>query len=114
MLAHGDAHAWNTLLVPGSAPQRFKFIDPDGLFIEPAYDLAIPMREWSEDLLAGNPLERAVQRCRRLATLTGVDEEAIWQWGFIERVSTALLCLKVGLAGGRDMLAVAEACAPPT
>ena len=114
VLAHGDAHAFNTLLVPGSAPQRFKFIDPDGLFIERAYDLAIPMREWSDDLLAGDPLGRAVQRCRRLAALTGVDEEAIWQWGFIERVSTALLCLRVGLAGGRDMLAVAEACAQST
>jgi streptomycin 6-kinase len=108
VLAHGDAHAWNTLLVPGSEPVRFKFIDPDGLFIERAYDLAIPMREWTNELLAGDPLRLGVARCRRLATLTGVAEEPIWQWGFIERVSTALLCLHVGLKGGREMLAVAE------
>jgi streptomycin 6-kinase len=108
VLAHGDAHAWNTLLVPGSAPGRFKFIDPDGLLIERAYDLGIPMREWTDELLAGDPLRLGVARCRRLATLAGVAEEPIWQWGFIERVSTALLCLHVGLEGGREMLAVAE------
>jgi streptomycin 6-kinase len=79
--------------------------------IEPAYDLAIPMREWSEELLAGDPYQLAVARCQRLAMLTGVDEEPVWQWGFIERVSTALLCLKVGLEGGREMLTVAEVCA---
>jgi streptomycin 6-kinase len=108
VLAHGDAHAWNTLLVPGSEPGRFKFIDPDGLLIERAYDLAIPMREWTDELLAGDPLRLGVARCQRLAALTGVAEEPIWQWGFIERVSTALLCLHVGLEGGREMLAVAE------
>jgi streptomycin 6-kinase len=66
------------------------------------------MREWTDELLAGDPLRLGVARCRRLATLTGVAEEPIWQWGFIERVSTALLCLHVGLEGGREMLAVAE------
>lgn len=109
VLAHGDAHPWNTLLVPGTGPARFKFIDPDGLFIERAYDLAISMREWSAELLAGDPLALGVQRCRRLAELTGVDPEPIWQWGFIERISTGLLCLKVGLEGGHAMLAVAHA-----
>jgi streptomycin 6-kinase len=28
VLAHGDAHAWNTLLVPGDGSARFKFVDP--------------------------------------------------------------------------------------
>ena len=107
-LALGDAHPWNTLLVPGALPGRFKFIDPDGLFVERAYDLAIPMREWSTELLAGDPLLLGVQRCRRLAELTGVDPAPIWQWGFIERTSTGLLCLKVGLEGGHELLTVAE------
>jgi streptomycin 6-kinase len=108
VLAHGDAHPWNTLLVPGDGPPRFKLIDPDGLLIEPAYDLAIPMREWTAELLAGDPLALGVGRCRRLAELTGVDPEPIWQWGFIERTSTGLLCMQLGLEGGPDMLAVAE------
>jgi streptomycin 6-kinase len=109
VLAHGDAHAWNTLLVLGDGPRRFKFVDPDGLFIERAYDLAIPMREWAADLLAGDPVSLGRRRCRQLADLTGVEPEAIWQWGFIERTSTGLLCLKVGLEGAGEFLRVADA-----
>jgi len=109
VLAHGDAHPWNALLVPGGGPaRRFKLVDPDGLWIERAYDLGILMREWTPELLAGDPVALGVARCRMLAGLAGVEAGPIWQWGFIERTSTALLCLKVGLAGGREMLAVAE------
>ena len=45
VLCHGDAHAWNTLVAPGAGPRRYKLVDPEGVFVEPAYDLAIPMRE---------------------------------------------------------------------
>lgn len=110
VLAHGDAHAWNTLLVPGSDPPRFKLVDPDGLLAEPAYDLAIPMREWSKELLAGDPVAGGRARCARLAELTGCDPAAIWAWGFVERVSTGLGALAIDMVEeGRDMLAVAEA-----
>jgi streptomycin 6-kinase len=108
VLAHGDAHPWNALTVPGSNTQSFKLIDPDGLRIEPAYDLGILMREWTDELLAGDALQLGRQRCDQLAARTGVAAEPIWQWGFIERVSTGLLCLHVGLPGGQSMLAVAE------
>jgi streptomycin 6-kinase len=110
VLAHGDAHAWNTLLVAGGGPRRFKFVDPDGLLIERAYDLGIPMREWGAELLAGDPAALGQQRCRLLARLTGVAPEPIWQWGFIERVSTGLLLAKLGLdRPAHDFLAVADA-----
>jgi streptomycin 6-kinase len=109
VLAHGDAHASNTLLVAGGDPRRFKFVDPDGLFIERAYDLGILMREWTSELLVGDPLDLGERRCRRLAELTGVAPEPIWRWGFIERVSTGLLCLEVGLEEAREMLFVADA-----
>ena len=106
VLGHGDAHAWNALEAPGGG---FKFVDPDGLYIEPEYDLGVAMREWTEDLLAGDPLERGRARCLRLAELTGGDPTAIWQWGLTERTSTALLALKLGLEGGAEMLAVSNA-----
>lgn len=109
VLAHGDAHCWNALLVPGSSPPRFRFVDPDGLFAERAYDLGISMREWAEDLLAGDPAARGLQRCRHLANLTGVEPRPIWEWGFVELVSSGLLCVHVGLEGAREMLAVADA-----
>ncbi|MEM7016975.1 MAG: phosphotransferase, partial [Pseudomonadota bacterium] len=98
VLVHGDAHTWNTLSCheAGSATPQFKFVDPDGLFAEPACDLAISLREWREELLAGNTLELGQARCALLSELTNVDAEAIWQWGFIEHVSCGLLDVQLG------------------
>jgi streptomycin 6-kinase len=108
VLAHGDAHAWNTLLVPRS-PGKFKFVDPVGLFIDRAYDLGILMREWTPDFLTGDPLTLGLRRCRLLAELTGIDPEPIWQWGFLERTANGLLWMQLGEEGAREMLAVADA-----
>lgn len=110
VLGHGDAHAWNTLLVPGDGPRRFKFVDPDGLFIEPAYDLGISMREYEDELLAGDPLALGRSRCALLSRLTGVPQDPIWRWGFLERVSTGLLLMEMGLEDqARSFLRVADA-----
>jgi streptomycin 6-kinase len=101
VLVHGDVHQWNTL----EAGDGFKLIDPDGLLAEPEYDLGILMREDPVELLDGDPHERS----RWLASRTGLDATAIWEWGVVERVSTGLLCTKVELQPvGRDMLAAAE------
>ncbi len=112
MLVHGDAHAQNTLAVPesaGAGRARWKFVDPDGLFAEPACDLAVPMREWGDELLAGDTVRLAVARCESLADLTGLDPEAIWQWGYVERVSTGLTMLDLGMREeGLESLAVAD------
>jgi streptomycin 6-kinase len=112
VLVHGDAHAANILqqlTEPENGVTTYKFIDPDGLFAEPACDLAIPMREWSHELVAGDPLSIGQERCALLSTLTGIDEKAIWQWGFIECVSTGLLLLQVGMTDlGTELLAVAD------
>lgn len=43
VLGHGDPHCWNTLFDPKSG--AFRFVDPEGLFIERAHDLSISMRE---------------------------------------------------------------------
>jgi streptomycin 6-kinase len=113
VLVHGDAHAANTLLAsrPPGAPEgaRFRFVDPDGLFAERACDLAVPMREWSRELLEGDTARLGRERCAHLSELTGVDARSIWEWGFIERVSSGLLALRVDREPlGREMLAVAE------
>jgi streptomycin 6-kinase len=98
VLVHGDVHQWNAL----EALDGFKLVDPDGLLAEPEYDLGIIMRE---DPLDGDLPERA----RWLAETTGLDEEAIWEWGVVERVSTGLLATRVGLQPiGWEMLAVAD------
>jgi hypothetical protein len=70
---------------------------------------AIPMREWSSELLEGNPARLGRERSGLLGHLTGVDTRAIWEWGFVERVSTGLLVMQVGAEHvGRQMLEVAQ------
>lgn len=109
VMAHGDGHAENTLADP-SHPGAWKFIDPKGLFVEPEYDLGIVMRGWSDDLLEGDALSRGMARCDHLAELTGLRREAIWEWGFIERVASGLYCEQLGLKDwSASFLAVAEA-----
>jgi streptomycin 6-kinase len=108
-LLHGDPHEDNALADP-LEPGGYRFVDPDGLVAEPAYDLSVLMRGWTEELLAGDPLAAGLERCARLAELTGAPMGAIWEWGLVERVSTGLLLAKLGAPDrSRDMLAVAEA-----
>jgi len=108
VLAPGDPHAWNTLLDPKI--NQYKFVDPDCLFIERAHDLSISMREWSTELLAGNPVALGRKRCAQLSRLTGVQESAIWQWAFIERLVNGLHYMEVGPEeNGVEFLAVVEA-----
>ena len=92
VLVHGDVHQWNAL----EAEDGFKLVDPDGLLAEAEYDLGILMREDPLEPCDGDPHERA----RWLARRCGLDATAIWEWGVIERVSTGLLCTKVGLQPG--------------
>ena len=105
VLVHGDAHGWNTLAAEGGA---FKFVDPEGLRSERAHDLGIPMREYNLPLLAGDTIRLVRDRAELLASLCGIDPEPVWQWGFIERVSTGLLLTQLGLPDARDTLAIAE------
>jgi streptomycin 6-kinase len=90
VLVHGDAHGWNTLEagVGDAAHGVFKFVDPEGVRSEAAHDLSVPMREYNGPLLDGDTKRLAWERAEMLAALCDVDPNAVWQWGFIERVST--------------------------
>ncbi|HXL88764.1 MAG TPA: aminoglycoside phosphotransferase family protein, partial [Streptosporangiaceae bacterium] len=101
VLVHGDVHQWNTLEAAGG----YKLVDPDGLLAEAECDLGVLMREDPEDLLHGDPRERA----RWLARRCGLDAHAIWQWGAVERVATGLVLTTIGLQPvAAQMLAVAD------
>jgi streptomycin 6-kinase len=110
VLVHGDGDAHNLLVVPGSEDTpRFRLTDPEGLVSEPAHDLGVVLRAWNDELLAGDTTKLALERCEKVASLTGVDTEAIWQWAFIERVSTGLFLLRLGhRAQAGAYLAVAD------
>jgi streptomycin 6-kinase len=113
VVCHGDPHPNNALAVlsprPG-AESGYVFVDPDGFLTEPAYDLGVVVRGFTDQLLTdARPADLLRRYCRRLAAATGVDEEAIWQWGFIERVSSGLYLMQHGHhAEARDYLASAE------
>jgi streptomycin 6-kinase len=113
VVVHGDPHPGNAL--QASSPRRgsesgFVFVDPDGFHDDPAYDLGVILRDWSPQLLAAVDAPRlAGQYCERLAAATGIDEESIWEWGFLERVSTGLYALSFGSEElGRPYLDTAE------
>ncbi|GIN74201.1 hypothetical protein J14TS2_46760 [Bacillus sp. J14TS2] len=107
VLIHGDAHNAN-ILQDLSASNQFKLIDPDGIFYEKAYDLGVLMREWREEY-QHHPVTKGIERCEQLSLLTGVDKQAIWEWGFLQCVSTGLLLMTFDNKSGRELLAVAEA-----
>lgn len=108
VLVHGDAHGWNTL---EAGRGSYKFVDPEGLRSEPEHDLSVAMREYNQPLLAGDTARLVRERAELLGALCGVDAEAVWEWGFIERVSTGLAGLREfeGQTGG-DFLEVASRC----
>jgi len=108
VVSHGDAHAWNTLFDPKTG--EYKFVDPDGWFVEPAHDLSISMREWPAALLSGDALALGQERCALMSRLTGTDFDSIWQWGFIEQLVNGLTYLDVGpRKNAAPFLAVVEA-----
>ena len=97
VVVHGDPHPGNALCVPTPRPgaeSGYVFVDPDGFLADPAYDLGVVLRDWSPQLLAGDTSALARGYCRLLATETGVDETAIWEWGFLERVSSGLYTMQ--------------------
>jgi len=109
VLVHGDAHSGNALRdVSGEGP-AWKFVDPDGLRAEPAYDLGILMREWPEEL-SPDPVRNGRARCAALQSLAGVDAAAIWEWGYLQCMSTGLFLLQLGQEReGLRLLRIAEA-----
>ncbi len=76
------------------------FVDPVGFIGDPAYDLGVTLRDWCPQLLASDdPQSLARRYCRLLAGGSGLDEEAIWERGFLDLVTTGLLRLVVGRSG---------------
>ena len=112
VVVHGDPHPGNALqaLTPrAEAEAGFVFVDPDGFLADPAYDLGVVLRDWRPQLLAGDAVALARRYCQILSEQAGVEETAIWEWGFLERVSTGLYILEVGAeALGREFLETAE------
>ena len=92
VVCHGDPH-------PGNALRRsngWALIDPDGFVGERAYDLGVVMRDACRELAAtelaaqGTALPTLRRECHQLAAQADVDPARVWQWAFVERVTTGL------------------------
>ena len=112
VVVHGDPHPGNLLAVPAPRPGAetgYVFVDPDGLVADRAYDLGVAMRDWSGSLGGQDAARVARGFCAVLAERSGVDGQRIWEWGFLERVSTGLYLLDLGAPMvARPFLASAE------
>ena len=112
VVVHGDAHPANLLRVTSpraGAESGWAFIDPDGSRADPAYDLGVALRDWT-GRLSGEARGVLGGYCDLLAERSGLDRQAIWEWGFLERVSTGLHVLGFGADTiGRRFLESAEA-----
>lgn len=108
VLVHGDAHGWNTL---DAGDGTYKFVDVEGLWSEREHDLGVAMREYNEPLISGDTRRLVRERAELLARHCAVDPQVVWEWGFIERVSTGLANLRdVDSEGGAMFLEVARRC----
>ena len=105
VVVHGDPHPGNLLAVPeprSGAPTGWCFVDPDGFVADRAYDLGVVLRDWTGQLEQAAGLDGTGARRRLegyaalLAERTGVDLERIWEWGYLERVSTGLHVMAFG------------------
>lgn len=113
VVVHGDPHPANALLVHApraGAESGYVFVDPEGFLCEPAYDLGVVLRDWNTELLAAaDPLAVAHDYCQLLASESGLDEASIWEWGFIERVSSGLyLCAYGSHEYGQPFFQIAQ------
>jgi len=98
VVVHGDPHPDNAL-ASLEDPGSYRFVDPDGFWCDPGYDLGVVMRDWCAELGALDRHDaRALARtyCAQLATHADVDEDVVWQWGYIERVSTGIYATALG------------------
>jgi len=95
VLAHGDPHAWNTLSAPES-PSGWKFVDPDGALAEPAFDLAVLLREWPAAVLRLDMAALAGARCAELCALAGLAPAPLWDWAILHSLQSGLRHARVG------------------
>lgn len=92
VVCHGDPHPGNVL----RRSDGWALVDPDGFIGERAYDLGVVLRDGCRELAAaerarpGTALLTLRRECRRLAALADVAPDRVWQWAFVERVTSGL------------------------
>ena len=92
VVCHGDPHPGNVL----RRADGWALVDPDGFVGERAYDLGVVMRDACRELATaehaqpGTALLMLRRETDQLAALADIDPARVWQWAFVERVTTGL------------------------
>ncbi len=95
VLLHGDFHQGNIL---SSAHENWIVIDPEGIIGDPIYDLAVYIRNPLTELLAcSDPLTIINNRITTFATTLGYEPQRIYDWTYLQAVSSAYWSLEDGL-----------------
>ena len=109
---HGDPHPGNLLQVAAADGVRgtgWCFVDPDGFVADRAYDLGVALRDWATHLTGPGARAKLERWCQWLAERSGVDATRIWEWAYLERVSTGLYVRSFGAErAARPFLRTAE------
>jgi streptomycin 6-kinase len=100
VLVHGDAAPANALAARAPRPGAetgYLLVDPDGFVGDPAYDLGVALRDWHPQLLAADDPGRLARRyAELLAAGSGLGAQEVWEWSYLERVSTGLYAQAFG------------------
>ena len=93
-LLHGDLHHYNIL----ANEKGWLAIDPQGVVGEPAYEVALFIRNPIPELLdSSHGMQIISHRIRIFSHLLKIDEERIHQWCFVQAVLSWIWNLEDGL-----------------
>jgi len=92
---HGDFHHGNIL---SSSNKTWSVIDPEGIIGDPVYDLAVYIRNPLTKLLdAPDAQTIIVNRIHQFANLLGYNPQHIYDWTYLQTVSSTYWSIEDGL-----------------
>ena len=95
VLLHGDFHHDNILL---SGDKHWLVIDPKGIIGDPYYDLAVYMHNPMKELFVVQNIQAIlINRITTFASLLGYDRQRIFDWTYLQAVTSAYWSVEDGL-----------------
>jgi streptomycin 6-kinase len=101
VLLHGDFHGGNIL---SSGVEDVVAIDPEGIVGDPCYDIAVYMRNPLTELIGELNAQEIIQkRIHDFAQLLGSDAQHIYDWTYLQTVTSAYWSIEDGLDASRHV-----------
>jgi streptomycin 6-kinase len=98
---HGDFHSGNIL---SSETDDNIVIDPEGIIGDPLYDLAVYIRNPLTELIAEPQAQTIIKsRINDFAQLLGVEPQRIYDWTYLQAVTSAYWSIEDGLDASRHV-----------